>query len=97
MIRCLCVVVLPQVKAGVAFLFQAASKGKMKVTMDQIAQFLYTTEGLDKQDVGDFLGSDREKFMTIQDFNQLRAAYLKLFDFTGMTFDEGLRYDHNYG
>jgi hypothetical protein len=83
-----------QVKAGVAYLFKA-STGQMKLTMDQIAQFLYTTEGLDKQDVGDFLGSDREKFMTIHDFNQLRAAYLKLFDFTGMTFDEGLRYVHS--
>ena len=56
-----------------------------------IAQFLYSNDGLDKAEVGDFLGSCGDKFMGDEDYEALRGAYLEHLDFTGLSFDAGLR------
>jgi Sec7-like guanine-nucleotide exchange factor len=41
---------------------------------------------------GDVLGDLSNSVLSEEDHNELRAAYVKLLDFTGMTFDGALRY-----
>jgi hypothetical protein len=57
----------------------------------EMAKFLYTADSLDKSEVGDFLSNGEDKFLTKEEYEALRTAYLSLIDFTGMSFDSALR------
>lgn len=56
-----------------------------------IAKWLKSSDVLDKSSIGDFLGSDFNKDFSSEFFVDLRSAYLRLFDFSRMTFDQALR------
>jgi len=56
-----------------------------------IAHFLFSHEGLDKAEVGDFLGAGGDKFMSDAEHEDLRRAFIEHLDFTGMLFDQSLR------
>jgi hypothetical protein len=60
---------------------------------DEIASFLHDNDGLNKSEIGDLLSDgDTNKILSEDDIIELRASYVRLLDFTGMTFDGALRY-----
>ena len=70
-------------KKGIEFLL---SNGLVKDTPEEIAQFLYKGEGLNKTMIGDYLGEKR-------DFNEaVLKAFVELHDFTDLILVQALRY-----
>uniref|UniRef100_A0A6A7G2U5 Brefeldin A-inhibited guanine nucleotide-exchange protein n=1 Tax=Hirondellea gigas TaxID=1518452 RepID=A0A6A7G2U5_9CRUS len=62
-------------------------------SVSYIAKFLYNNSPLDKQEIGDFLGSAAiDNLFTEAQMCELRDAYVRLLDFTSLSFDEGLRH-----
>lgn len=61
------------------------------VTPQDVAKWLKGSDGLDKAEIGDFLGSDFTSDFSSDFFNDLRSAYLQLFDFSSMAFDQAFR------
>ena len=59
----------------------------------EVALFLYRHgEGqLDKAEVGDLLSTSSDSLLSQAEYDALRAAYLSLLDWTGMSFESGLR------
>lgn len=55
------------------------------------AQFLYRSEGLDPVQVGDLLSGGSDSILDKAGYEDLRMAYGRMLDFTGMTFDQALR------
>eukprot|EP01080_Neovahlkampfia_damariscottae_P002329 gene2329-2797_t len=55
----------------------------IKDTPDDIAKFLFGTEGLDKKEIGNYIGT--KKFVDVLE------AYVRLFDFTNVAFVAALR------
>jgi hypothetical protein len=60
-------------------------------SISEMARYLYETEGLNPADVGDFLANLDDDFLTAAQYGQLRLAYTRLIDFTGLSFPESLR------
>uniref|UniRef100_A0A7S3ZII8 SEC7 domain-containing protein n=1 Tax=Lotharella globosa TaxID=91324 RepID=A0A7S3ZII8_9EUKA len=70
-------------KKGIKFLFE---NGLLKNDPKAVADFLKTQKKLDKTQIGEFLGDEKE-------FNKkVLYKYIEDFDFRGMEFDEALRY-----
>ena len=59
---------------------------------EEIAQFLYTQNSLDKEEIGDFLSRESDRVMSKVQFDELRQAFLDLIDFTNMDLDSALRH-----
>jgi len=70
-------------KKGIKFL---EDHGILQKDAKAVAEFLKTHKKLDKTQIGEYLGEDK-------DFNkEVRYKYIEDLDFTGMQFDEALRY-----
>jgi len=69
-------------KKGMRYLIE---KGFVENTPEAIAAFLRNTEGIDKKNIGDYLG-DRDEF-----HKKAMHSYVDTFDFTGMEIDKALR------
>jgi hypothetical protein len=61
-------------------------------TPPMVALYLYSNAVLDKALIGDFLMMGEDKVWTLAQFAELRRAYGRMFDFTGMRFDHALRF-----
>lgn len=59
--------------------------------MQEIAKFLLQNDTLDKRKVGDVLSQQDDKIFNAYEYTDLRREYVKLLDFTNLTFDEALR------
>eukprot|EP00457_Paulinella_chromatophora_P000780 gb/GEZN01000780.1/.p1 GENE.gb/GEZN01000780.1/~~gb/GEZN01000780.1/.p1 ORF type:complete len:1153 (-),score=168.85 gb/GEZN01000780.1/:253-3216(-) len=58
-----------------------------------LAGFFHQWEdSLDKQDIGDVLSNEYDSIYAAAGYKQLRKEYLRMLDFTGLTFDGGLRF-----
>jgi len=66
-------------------------KNPDKFTPAELARFLFLSDDLDKAEVGDFLGALDGGIFSEQEYAQVRAEFVKLLDFTGLTFDEAMR------
>nr|CAD7268695.1 unnamed protein product [Timema shepardi] len=70
-------------KKGIEYLIE---HGLLKMTPEDVAQFLYKGEGLNKTAIGDYLGEKN-------DFNeQVLKAFVELHDFTDLILVQALRY-----
>ncbi|ORZ34870.1 hypothetical protein BCR44DRAFT_1500063 [Catenaria anguillulae PL171] len=70
-------------KKGIAFLVERGIVGSKP---GEIAHWLHSTEGLNKQELGDYLGDGDQDIITIM------HAFVDEIDFTGMTFVDALRH-----
>eukprot|EP00742_Colponemidia_sp_Colp-10_P003614 GILJ01003848.1.p1 GENE.GILJ01003848.1~~GILJ01003848.1.p1 ORF type:complete len:996 (-),score=129.78 GILJ01003848.1:642-3572(-) len=70
-------------KQGLALLWD---KGLLPKTARAVAEFLLTTEGLDKAQIGDYLGERNDFNIAVLDM------IVECLDFTNLEFDEALRY-----
>lgn len=72
-------------KKGIKFLIE---RGRVGETHEEIAAFLKAgvAMGLDKTSIGEYLGEAEESALKVM------HAYVDALDFTGMVFDDGIRY-----
>jgi cytohesin len=70
-------------KKGVEFMIE---QSLVNDTPEDIAHWLYRTEGLDKTKIGDYLGENKEPNLTVL------KEFVKLHEFAGMTLVEALRH-----
>lgn len=59
--------------------------------MQEIAKFLLHNENLDKRQVGDCISELSDKNFTEYEYIDLRREFVKLLDFSNLTFDDALR------
>jgi len=57
-----------------------------------IAVFLHCNEALDQREIGLFLGSESDDVFSKSDFSEIRTWFMKLLDFSNMSFARALRY-----
>ena len=70
-------------KKGIQYLQKNGMIGQLP---EEVAQFLMSTQGVDKTSIGEYLG-DADQFNL-----DVMYSYVEMLDFTGMAFDEGLRH-----
>lgn len=76
------------VKSAVRALYEQKRK---KFNSDEIALFLKNNKTLNQREIGEFMGSDYDSLFSSEQFISIRSAYLRLIDFTSLTFDQSLR------
>eukprot|EP00474_Spongospora_subterranea_P004651 CRZ05109.1 hypothetical protein [Spongospora subterranea] len=60
---------------------------------DEIAMFFNAhANSLDKTEIGEFLAADFTRYMTADQFEQLRRSFMAMIDFTSMDLDSALRH-----
>lgn len=77
------------VKSSVKFLL---SQGGTYATLKFIAQFLYSNETLDKEEVGEFISALESSAFSEKSHRDLTLIYVGLLNFTGQAFDTAFRH-----